>query len=217
MNDVFWNFINDFVQCYLNDIFIYSKTRKQHVKHVKFVLERFRDVDFQINITKSEFFVKEIFFLSVIVSIESIRMNSKKMQIVMNWMTFFNLKKIQRFLNFCNFYRRFIKNFAKIVKCMNKLIMKNVFFQWIEICDKIFHFFKKRIITISMFRHFDRNKKIILKIDVFDYVNENVFFQYDDDDVFHFVIFFNKNIISIECNYEIYNKKLLIIIRYFEH
>ena len=84
MNDVLWNFINDFVQCYLNDIFIYSKIRKQHVKHVKSVLERFRDVDLQINITKSEFFVKEIFFLSVIVSIENIRMNSKKMQIVVN-------------------------------------------------------------------------------------------------------------------------------------
>ena len=132
-------------------------------------------------------------------------------------MTSFNLKKIQEFLNFCNFYKRFIKNFAKIVKCMNKLIMKNVLFQWIEICDKIFHFLKKRIITTSMLRHFDRNKEIILKTDVFDYVNEDVFSQYDDDDVLHFVIFFNKNMISIECNYEIYDKKLLIIIRCLEH
>ena len=176
MNDVFWNFINNFVQCYLNNIFIYSKTRKQHVKHVKAVFERFRDVNLQMNIIKSEFFVKKIFFFDVIVSIDNIRMNFKKIQIVVDWITFINLKKVQRFLKFCNFYRRFIKNFVKIVKCMNKLAIKDVLFQWIEVCDKAFYFFKKRIITILIFRHFDRNKKIILKIDASNYVNENMLF-----------------------------------------
>ena len=68
-----------------------------------------------------------------------------------------------------------------------------------------------------MFRHFDRIKKIILKIDVFDYVNNKIFSQYDDEKMFHFVVFFNKNIISAKCNYEIYNKKLLIIICCLKH
>ena len=76
---------------------------------------------------------------------------------------------------------------------------------------------KKTIIIASMLRHFDRNKKIILKIDVFDYINDEMFFQYDDEKVFHFVTFFNKNMMSIECNYEIYDKKLLIIIRCLKH
>ena len=68
-----------------------------------------------------------------------------------------------------------------------------------------------------IFRHFDRNKKNILKIDVLNYVNENMLFQYDNNDVLYLVIFFNKNMISIECNYEIYDKKLFIIIRCLEH
>ena len=120
-------------------------------------------------------------------------------------------------MRFCNFYRRFIKNFAKIVKCMNKLAIKDVLFQWIEVCDKVFHFLKERIITVFIFRYFDRNKEIILKIDASNYVNEGVLFQYNDDGVFYFVTFFSKNMISIECNYEIYDKKLLIIIRCLEH
>ena len=41
--------------------------------------------------------------------------------------------------------------------------------------------------------------------------------QYDDEEVLHLVIFYSRNLISIECNYEIYDKKLLIIIRCLEH
>ena len=217
MNDVLWNYINDFVQCYLNDIFIYNKTRKIHVKHVKMIFERFRETDLQMNIIKNEFFVKKIIFFDVIINTNDIRMNFKKIQMIIDWITSINLKKIQIFLNFCNFYKRFIRNFVKIVKCMNKLTIKNVFFQWTNVCDKIFQFLKKIITIASMLRHFDHNKKIILKIDVFDYINDEMLFQYDDEEVLHFVTFFSKNMMLTECNYEIYDKKLLIIIRCLKH
>ena len=128
MNDVLWNYINDFVQCYLDDILIYSKTRKAHVKHVKMVLERLREAGLQVDIIKSEFFVKETTFLGVIVSTDGIRMDFKKIQVVVDWMTSTNLKEVQTFLGFCNFYRRFIRDFVKIAKCMNKLAIKNVLF-----------------------------------------------------------------------------------------
>ena len=217
MNDVLWNYINDFVQCYLNDILIYSKIRKVHVKHVKMILERLREADLQMDIIKSEFFVKETTFLGVIVSTNGIRMNFKKIQVIVDWMTSINLKEVQAFLGFCNFYRRFIRNFAKIVKCMNKLAMKNAPFQWTDVCDKAFQLLKKAITTASMLRHFDRSKEIILKIDVFDYINDEVLSQYDDEEILHFVTFFNKNMMPTECNYEIYDIKLLIIIRCLKH
>ena len=95
--------------------------------------------------------------------------------------------------------------------------MKNVSFQWIDVCDKTFYFLKKAIITVSMLRYFDRIKEIILKIDVSDYVNNKVLFQYDNEKMFYFVAFFNKNMISTKCNYEIYDKKLLAIIRCLKH
>ena len=42
-------------------------------------------------------------------------------------------------------------------------------------------------------------------------------FQYNDEDVLHLMTFYNKNMISAKCNYEIYDKKLLIIIKCLEH
>ncbi len=44
MNDILWDFLNDFCQVYLDDILIYSKTRKKHRDHVKLVLRWLRDV-----------------------------------------------------------------------------------------------------------------------------------------------------------------------------
>ncbi len=67
MNDILWDFLNDFCQVYLNDILIYSKTRKKHKNHVKLVLKRLRKAELQINIRKCKFNVEETVFLEVIV------------------------------------------------------------------------------------------------------------------------------------------------------
>ncbi len=50
MNDVLWNFLNDFCQAYLDDILIYSKTQKKHKQHIKMILDCLWDADLQINI-----------------------------------------------------------------------------------------------------------------------------------------------------------------------
>ena len=68
MNDVLWNFLNDFCQVYLDDILIYSKMRKKHRDHVKLVLSWLREAELQMNIQKCKFDVEETVFLEVIVS-----------------------------------------------------------------------------------------------------------------------------------------------------
>ncbi len=71
---------------------------------------------------------------------------------------------------------------------------------------------KRRMIKTSILRHFDQTRETILEIDSFNYVNDEVFFQYDDEEVLHSIVFYNKNMFSAECNYKIYDKELLIII-----
>ena len=76
---------------------------------------------------------------------------------------------------------------------------------------------KRRIIETSIPRHFDQTHETILKTDSFNYVNDEVLSQYNDEEVLHSIAFYSKNMFFAECNYEIYNKKLLIIIQAFEH
>ncbi len=76
---------------------------------------------------------------------------------------------------------------------------------------------KKRMTEVSILRHFDQNRKTILETDSFDYVNNDILSQYDDEETLHSMIYYSKNLSLVECNYEIYDKKLLAIIRAFEH
>ncbi len=128
MNDVLWDFLNDFCQAYLDDILIYSKTQKKHRQYVKIILNCLWDADLQIDIWKCKFNIEETIFLKVIVSEQDLCMNFIKVKAIVNWVTSINLKKIQDFIDFINFYQRFIKNFLKLVKSFTQLIWKDTSF-----------------------------------------------------------------------------------------
>ena len=144
-------------------------------------------------------------------------MNSSKVDAVIDWSTSINLKETQLFVDFYNFYRRFIKNFSKIVKSLIRLTRKNVIFEWSTICQQVFNQLKIVVTQTPALRYFDRFKEVILETNSFDYVNDGILFQYDDEEVLYSIIFYSKNLISIEYNYQIYDKKLLTIIRCLEH
>ncbi len=76
---------------------------------------------------------------------------------------------------------------------------------------------KKRMTEFSILCHFDQNRETILETDSFNYVNDDILSQYDDKETLHSMIYYSKNLSFAECNYEIYDKKLLAIIRVFEH
>ncbi len=128
MNNVLWNFLNDFCQVYSDDILIYSKTKKKYKDHVKLVLSQLRKAELQMNIRKCKFNVEETVFLKVIVSELDLRMNLSKVTVIVSWITSINLKEIQSFVKFVNFYHRFIKNFLKLVKSFTQLTRKNTSF-----------------------------------------------------------------------------------------
>ncbi len=217
MNDVLFDYLHQFCQIYLDDIIIYSKTLKKHKRHVWLVLHRLRETDLQMNINKCKFHVQKIFFLRLLLFIEELKMNFRKVQAVVEWSTSTNLTQMQFFVDFCNFYRRFIKNFSNIVHSLIQLTQKEMIFEWDQACQTIFDHMKKWMTEVSILRHFDQNRETILETDSFDYVNDDILSQYDDEETLHSMIYYSKNLSLAECSYEIYDKKLLAIICVFKH
>ncbi len=72
INDTLFDFLYRFVQAYLDDILIYSKTLKDHRSHIRQVLKRLRKAGIQANVDKCEFHVQEIKFLGLIISTKGI-------------------------------------------------------------------------------------------------------------------------------------------------
>ncbi len=134
INDVLFNYLHQFCQIYLDDIIIYSKTLKKHKRHVQLVLHRLQEKDLQININKCKFYVQKIFFLKLLLFIKELKMNFRKVQAVVEWSISTNLTQMQFFVDFCNFYQRFIKNFSKIVHSLIQLIQKEMIFEWDQAC-----------------------------------------------------------------------------------
>ena len=68
------------------------------------------------------------------------------------------------------------------------------------------------VTKVPILVHYKQNLKTIVKINPSDYVSSKVFSQLREDGLLYPVVFFLKNLNSAECNYEIYDKKLLAII-----
>jgi hypothetical protein len=121
INHVLFKCFHKFCQVYLNDILIYSKILKKHRIHVKEVLSKLREINLQINIDKYKFKIQKILFLKLLIFINDLQMNSWKIDVIQSWEVFHSLTHVQIFIDFCNFYQQFIKNFLKITWFMMKL------------------------------------------------------------------------------------------------
>ncbi len=143
-------------------------------------------------------------------------MNSSKINIIVNWLILINVKNIQSFLNFANFYKWFIYDYSRIVISLTHLIRKDVFFVWIQKFQIAFNIFKKVFTFKIILCHYNSDHKIVIEINALNYVFKNILSQYNENEVLHSVTYFFKKHNSVECNYEIYDKKLMIIVHAFE-
>ena len=84
INDIFHEFLNDFYIAYLDNILIYNDNEIEHEFHVKRVFQKLIDASLQINIIKCVFHVTQVFYLNLIITIEKIKMNSIKIDIIVN-------------------------------------------------------------------------------------------------------------------------------------
>ncbi|GGS28213.1 hypothetical protein GCM10010252_78000 [Streptomyces aureoverticillatus] len=127
MNNVFREFLDNFVVCYLDDILIYSKNVEKHEIHVRQVLQKLRNAELYAKMEKCVFHTTQIDFLGYIISNNNLMMNSKKIQTIMNWKIPRTVRDIQYFLGFANYYRIFIKNFSRVAAPLTRLTSKDKF------------------------------------------------------------------------------------------
>jgi Reverse transcriptase (RNA-dependent DNA polymerase) len=78
-------YLDEFCTAYLDDILIYSDSRKEHTSHVRVVLERLRTARLQIDIKKCEFSVCDVKYLGLIVITEGVRMDPEKVSAIVDW------------------------------------------------------------------------------------------------------------------------------------
>jgi len=130
INETLAPFLNHFTSAYLDDILIYSDTMDEHTRHVHRVLERLTDACLHLKPEKCEFHKTEVKYLGLIIGVDGIKMDPSKVETVKAWPPPENLRDVQVFLGFANFYRRFIKGYSKVVEPLTQLTRKGQPFKW---------------------------------------------------------------------------------------
>lgn len=130
---------------YMDDILIYAKNLEEHNRLLSEVFERLRKYNFKLEIDKCEFLKKEIPYLGHILSQNGVRPDEGKIKAVKNFPVPRTVKQIRQFLGLSGFYRRFVKNYAKIGRPLFDLLKKDIKFNWTKECQVAFEFLKNEL------------------------------------------------------------------------
>ena len=85
MNDVFHEYLDNFVIIYLDDILVYSRTREEHIDHLRVVLQTLRKHKLYGKISKCEFMKTRVEYLGHIISGDGVSVDQCKIEAVRNW------------------------------------------------------------------------------------------------------------------------------------
>ncbi|XP_048619861.1 uncharacterized mitochondrial protein AtMg00860-like [Brassica napus] len=138
MNGIFREYLDEFVIISIDDILVYSKTKEDHERHLRAVLERLREQQLFAKLSKCSFWQKSIGFLGHIVSDQGVSVDQEKIKCIREWPQPKNATEVRSFLGLASYYRKFVKGFSSLAQPMTQLTGKDVRFAWSESCEKSF-------------------------------------------------------------------------------
>jgi len=145
MNDVLYDFLDNFVVVYLDDIVIYSRGIEEHVTHLSKVLDRLREYELYVKREKCEFAKDEIMFLGHLIGEGQVKMDPRKIQAIVEWSAPKSVSELRSFLGLANYYRRFIKGYSKKTTPLSDLLKKNRRWEWTVDCQQAFEKLKTAV------------------------------------------------------------------------
>ncbi|GJX59764.1 putative reverse transcriptase domain-containing protein [Tanacetum coccineum] len=148
INRVCRPYLDKFIIVFIDDILIYSKTKEEHVEHLRIVLKLFRKEKLYAKFSKCEFWLREVQFLGLVKNGDRIHVDPSKIEVVKNWKAPRTLTEVHSFLGLAGYYRRFIENFSKIAKSLTMLTQKNNTFDWGEEQELAFQTLKDKLCNV---------------------------------------------------------------------
>jgi transposase InsO family protein len=122
---------------YIDDVIIYSPSFEQHLVHLRQVLERLDKAGLKLHPNKCTFGQTEVKYLGHIVSADGISMDPEKCRVVSELKHCTSVKEVRSFLGITGYYRRFLKDYSRIVAPLTRLLSKGVPFAWTSECDDV--------------------------------------------------------------------------------
>jgi hypothetical protein len=212
MNSIFADLIaQGKVAVYLDDILIWSSTLEEHRKIVHKVLHCLQTYDLYLRPEKCEFEQSKVDYLGLVISHGKVSMDPVKIEAVVNWPIPENLKEVQSFIGFANFYRHFIKDFSKICRPLHDLSKKDVPFVWGSSQQQAFDQLKTAFTTEPVLAIWTPERLTQIEVNASGFATGGVIYQKCEDTYWHPIAYRSQSMNEAERNYEIYDREMLAI------
>ena len=166
---------------YLDDIICHSSSFSDHVLHLSDIFCRIRKANMKLRFSKCEFLKDEVLYLGHVVSAKGIRPDPEKVKVIRDLSPPKTVKMVRSFIGMASFYRRYIKDFAKLAQPLTELTRKNVHFSWTEQRQKSWEALKVALSTAPILKLPELGKPFALFTDSSDFAIGGVLCQLEDD------------------------------------
>lgn len=201
----------------LDDILVFSPgSAEEHAACLRKVLDRLREHQLIAKIKKCELFRKETEFWGHTVTERGWQTSEEKIKTVKEWpLPLPDISAVRSFLGLCSYYRRFVKDFAKIAAPLHDLLKKDQEFTWEEKHTEAANELKKRLISAPVLKSADLSQPFILRTDASDYAIGAVLAQKDKEGKEHPVAYESRKLRPTERRWT-HEKELLAIVHAFK-
>ena len=167
MNKILRDLINEGkVAAFVDDVLVGTETQNDHNEIVEEILKRLEKNNLYIKPKKYMWKARKIGFLGVIIGPNGIEMEAEKVNGILSWSEPKNVKDVRKFLGLTNYYRRFIKDFARGARPMNVLTRKDEKQQQGEEQQKAFNELKQVFMTKPVLAVPDLDKEFRVEADI---------------------------------------------------
>lgn len=164
---------------YMDDIVVFGSSLSDHNNKLKEIFQRLQTANLRLQPDKCEFLRKEVLFLGHSITENGIKPNHEKTKSVDQFPIPKSVKDIQSFLGLCNYYRRFVKDFALIAKPLTDLTKKSKPFHWTETEQIAFDTLKSRLTSEPVLQYPNFDQTFILTTDASGYAISGILSQGD--------------------------------------
>jgi hypothetical protein len=202
-----------FILIYLDDITVYFSSHEEHLKHLKRVFLKCRQFGISLNPKKSQFSLRKGKLLGHIVSAEGVMIDPARVEAIQKMSLPRSKKDIQSLLGKINFIRRFVPNFAELVKHITCMLKKGAEVKWTDSARNSFQDIKRAIIESLILINPDYSKTFY----VFSFASYDTvaafLLQKDEENFDHPVAFFSKTLWDAELRYDPIEKQDYALIK----
>ena len=215
MNDVLRPYLDKFVVVYLDDILVYSDTWEEHVAHLRAVLQQLRQAKLYAKLSKCDFAKKEVEYLGHVVGSGNLKVDPMKIKTISDWPQPTCVRDIQSLLGFANYYRQFVKDYARITTPLTVLLHKGRDWMWGEEQERAFQQIKYMLTHAPILRLADPSKPYVLATDASDFAIGAVL-QQDFGHGPQPVAYASRQLHGAELNYPVHDKEMLAVVYAFK-